>query len=155
MGAIRKFECVVMHPRHVLVDLPKDRRSEVYRSSPPRGEAKGRRGTLHLLGKRKLCSGKNAYRRCGILRRSKSSSTRAEVEGPKFVTDLGRPRFDMVETVVTHGRGSPLTSRSPRIFLLPERTQNSNRARRCEPLTRRTPLSPPTQPLSLSAAIQR
>src|SRR5438270_12285083 len=34
----------------------------------------------------------------------------------KLVTDLGRPRFDVVETVVTHGRGAPLISRSPRPF---------------------------------------
>src|SRR5205807_3706734 len=48
--------------------------------------------------------------------------------------NLGRPRFDVVETVVTHGRGTPLTLRTPHLFLLPERAQNSNRARRCEPL---------------------
>jgi hypothetical protein len=27
---------------------------------------------------------------------------------PKLVTDLGRPGFDVVETIVTHGRGTPL-----------------------------------------------
>jgi hypothetical protein len=131
-GAIRKFECVVMHSRHVFVDLPKERRSEVYRFRPPRGEAKGCRGTLHFLGKSKLCSRKNAHRRCGILRRSKSSSTSVEVDCPKLVTDLGRSRFDVVETVVTHGRGTPLTSRSPRPFLLSEPARISNR-RRYEP----------------------
>src|SRR6266550_6690489 len=131
---IRKFECVMMHPRHVFVDLPKDRRPEVYRFRPPPGEAKGGGGAFHLLGKSKLCSRKNAHRRCGILRRSKPSSTSIEVDCPKLVTDLGRPRFDVVETVVTHGRGTPLMSRSPRPFLLPEPAQNSNRARRCEPL---------------------
>src|SRR5205823_774816 len=124
----------MMHSRNVLVDLPKDRRPEVYRFRPPRGDAKGCRGAFHLLGKSKLCSRKNAHRRCGILRRSKPSSTSVEVDCPKLVTDLGRPRFDVVETVVTHGRGTPLTSRSPQPFLLPEPAQNSNRARRCEPL---------------------
>src|SRR5256884_6903261 len=121
----------MMHPRNVLVDLPKDRRPEVYRFRPPRGEAKGCRGAFDLLRKSKLRSRKNAHRRCGILRRSKPSSTSVEVHCPKLVTDLGRPRFDVVETVVTHGRGTPLTSRSPQPFLLPEPAQNSNRARRC------------------------
>src|SRR5438876_386014 len=86
----------MMHPRHVFVDLPKDRCPEVYRFRPPPGEAKGCRGAFHLLGKSKL------------------SSARVEVAGRKLVTDLGRPRFDVVETVVTHGRGAPLISRSPR-----------------------------------------
>ncbi len=40
-GAVRKFEGVMMHPRLVLVDLPKDCRPVVYRFRPPRGEAKG------------------------------------------------------------------------------------------------------------------
>src|SRR5262252_137916 len=102
-----------MHPRLVFVDLPKDRRPEVYRFRSPRGEAKGGGGAFHLLGKSKLCSRKNAHRRCGILRRSKPSSTSVEVHCPKLVTDLGRPRFDVVETVVTHGRGTPMTLRSP------------------------------------------
>jgi hypothetical protein len=123
-----------MHPRLVFVDLPKDRRPEVYRFRPPRGEAKGGGGAFHLLGKSKLCSRKNAHRRCGILRRSKPSSTSVKVDCPKLVTDLGRPRFDVVETEVTHGRGTPLMSRSPRPFLLAEPAQNSNRARHCEPL---------------------
>src|SRR6516164_697078 len=124
----------MMHPRHVFVDLPKDRRPEVYRFRSPRGEAKGGGGAFHLLGKSKLCSRKNAHRRCRILRRSKPSSIRVKVDGPKLVTDLGRPRSDVVETEVTHGRGTPLTSRSPRPFFLPEPAQNSNRARHCEPL---------------------
>ncbi len=94
----------MMHVRHAFVDLPKDRRPEVYRFRPPRREAKDK-GASHLLGKSKLCSRKNAHRRRGILRRSKPSSTRVEVDCPKLVTDLGRPGFDVVETVVTHGRG--------------------------------------------------
>src|ERR1700746_3819692 len=102
-----------MHPRLVLVDLPKDRRLEVYRVRPRRGEAKGGGGAFHLLAKSKFCSRKNAHRRCGILRRSKPASTSVEVDCPKLVTDLGRPRFDVVETEVTHGRGTPLISRSP------------------------------------------
>src|SRR3989449_3050639 len=119
-----------MHPRLVFVDLPKDRRSEVYRFHPPRGEAKGGGGAFHLLGKSKLSSRKNAHRRCGILGRSKPSGTRVEVDCPKLVTDLGRPRLDVVETEVTHGRGTPLTSRSPRPFLLSEPARNSN----CDPM---------------------
>src|SRR5947209_5550382 len=120
----------MMHPRNVLVDLPKDRRPEVYRFGLPRREAKGCRGAFDLLRKSKLRSRKNAHRRCGILRRSEPSSTGVEVHCPKLVTDLGRPRFDVVETIVTHGRGTPLTLRSPRPFLLPEPAQNSNRVTR-------------------------
>jgi hypothetical protein len=86
----------MMHSRHVFVDLPEDRRLKVYRFRPPRGEAKGCRGALHFLGKSKLCSSKNAYCRCTVIRWSEPSSTRAEVEGPKLVTDLGRPGFDVV-----------------------------------------------------------
>src|SRR5436309_11472077 len=107
----------MMHPRHVLVDLPKDRRAEVYCFRLP---AKAERDAFYFLGKSKLCSWKNAYRRCGIFWRGKSSCTGVEVDCRKLVTDLGRPRFDVVETVVTHGRGAPLISRSPRPFLLPE-----------------------------------
>jgi hypothetical protein len=59
-GAIRKLEGIVMYPRLVFVDLPKDRRPEVYRFRPPRGEAKGGGGAFHLLGKSKLCSSRSA-----------------------------------------------------------------------------------------------
>src|SRR2546430_913920 len=103
----------MMHPRHVLVDLPKDRRAEVYCFRLP---AKAERDAFYFLGKSKLCSWKNAYRRCGIFWRGKSSCTGVEVDCRKLVTDLGRPRFDVVETVVTHGRGTPLTLRNPPPF---------------------------------------
>src|SRR5712671_7327840 len=117
----------MMHSRNVLVDLAKDRRPEVYRFRPPRGEAKGCRCAFDLLRKSKLRSRKNAHRRCGILRRSKPSSTSVEVDCPQRVTDLGRPRFDVVETEVTHGRGPPLTLRSPVPVVLAKPAQNSNR----------------------------
>src|SRR5262245_13950428 len=103
----------MMHPRHVFVDLPEDRRPEVYRFRSPRGEAKGGEGAFYFLGTSKLSSRKNAHRRCRIRRRSKPSSTSVEVDGPKRVTDLGRPRFDVVETEVTHRQRTPQTSRRP------------------------------------------
>src|SRR6184192_3454572 len=84
--AIRKFECVVMHLWYVLVDLSKDRRSGAY-CSPAR---ETERRTYHLRGKGELCSGKNADRRCGILRRGKPTCTGDEVVGCKLVTDLCR-----------------------------------------------------------------
>src|SRR5438876_2531050 len=115
-GAIRKLESIVMHPRLVFVDLPKDRRPEVYRFRPPRGEAKGGGGAFHLLGKSKLSSRKNAHRRCGILGRSKPSGTRVEVDCPKLVTDLGRPRVDVVETEVTHGQRNSSEVAKPPAF---------------------------------------
>src|SRR4029450_7219238 len=99
-----------MHSRHVFVDLPKDRRLEVYRFRPPRGEAKGCRGALHFLGKSKLCSRKNAHRRCGILRRSKPSGTSVEVAGRELVTDLGRAGFYVVQTGVTQWRGTAVAN---------------------------------------------
>ena len=66
----------MMHPRHVRVDLPKDRRAEVYCFCLP---AKAEWDAFHLLGKSKLCSGKNAHRRGGILRRGKPSCTGVEL----------------------------------------------------------------------------
>src|SRR5260370_23758549 len=102
----------MMHRLNVFVDLPKDRRPGFYYSHPPVKEAKW--SAFHLLGKSKLCSRKNAHRRCGILRRSKPSSTSVKVDCSQLVTDLGRSRLDVVETEVTHGRGAPLISRSPR-----------------------------------------
>src|SRR5262249_937807 len=84
--AIRKFECVVMHLWYVLVDLSKDRRSGVYCS--PAKET-GRR-TYHLRGKGELRSGKNADRRCGILRSGKPTCTGVEIAGRKLVTDRCR-----------------------------------------------------------------
>src|SRR5207245_8682668 len=71
---------------YVLVDLSKDRRSGAY-CSPARET--GRR-TYHLRGKGELRSGKNADRRCGILRRGKPTCTGDEVVGRKLVTDLCR-----------------------------------------------------------------
>src|SRR6516162_3409063 len=70
---------------------------------------------LHLLGKSKLCSGKNAHRRCGILRCGKPSCTGPEVDCRKLVTDLSRPGFDVVQTVVAHGSGTPLILPSPQL----------------------------------------
>src|SRR6266705_6202391 len=84
--AIRKFECIVMRLWYVLVDLAKDRRSGAYCS--PAKET-GRR-TYHLRGKGELCSGKNADRRCGILRRGKPTCTGDEVVGRKLFTHLCR-----------------------------------------------------------------
>src|SRR5262245_29437570 len=64
---IRKFERVMMHPRHVFVDLPKDRRPELgFR--PPANKAKGSMAAFHFLGKSKLRSRKNAHRRCAVIR---------------------------------------------------------------------------------------
>src|SRR6266516_5641982 len=76
----------MMHPRNVFVDLPKDRRLGFSYSPSPVKEANW--SAFHLLGKGTLCSGKNAHRRCGIIRRSKPSSTSVEVDCPKLVTDL-------------------------------------------------------------------
>src|SRR5215475_2683693 len=84
--AIRKFERVMMHLWYVLVDLSKDRRSGAYCS--PAKET-GRR-TYHLRGKGELRSGKDADRRCGILRCGKPTCTGVEIAGRKLVTDRCR-----------------------------------------------------------------
>src|ERR1700748_3078403 len=65
---IGKLECVMMHPRHVLVDLPKDRRPGFYCFHSPAKEVEGGRAAFYLLGKSKLCSRKNAHRRCTVIR---------------------------------------------------------------------------------------
>src|SRR5262249_60457983 len=67
----------MMPPRHVLVDLPKDSRPEVYCFGLAAKEAKP--GAFHLLGKSKLSSRRNAHRHCGILRCGKPSCTGPEV----------------------------------------------------------------------------
>src|SRR6266487_5068135 len=89
--AIRKFECVVMHLWYVLVDLSKDRRSGAYCS--PAKET-GRR-TYHFRGKGELRSGKNADRRCGILRCSKPTCTGVIKKGHPIVRVSV---YDSVET---------------------------------------------------------
>src|SRR6516162_763389 len=83
--AIREFECVVMHLWCVLVDLSKDRRPGAYCSRLPAIDT-GR--IYHLGGKGELRSGKNADRRCGILRCGKPTCTGVKVAGRKLVTDL-------------------------------------------------------------------
>src|SRR5215831_11929155 len=83
--AIREFECVVMHLWYVLVDLSKDRRPGAYCYRLPAIDT-GR--IYHLGGKGELRSGKNADRRCGILRCGKPTCTGVEVAGRKLVTDL-------------------------------------------------------------------
>src|SRR6516225_8213738 len=83
--AIREFECVVMHLWYVLVDLSKDRGPGAYCSRLPAIDT-GR--IYHLGGKGELRSGKNADRRCGILRCGKPTCTGVEVAGRKLVTDL-------------------------------------------------------------------
>src|SRR5262245_2291713 len=103
--AIREFECVVMHLWYVLVDLSKDRRPGAYCSRLPAIDT-GR--TYHLRGKGELRSGKNADRRCGILRRGKPTCTGVEVAGRKLVTALCGACFAVCKTEGTHGRGTPL-----------------------------------------------
>src|SRR5215471_18365019 len=119
----------MMHPRHVLVDLPKDRRPEVYCFGLAAKEAK--RGTFHLLGKSKLCSRKNAHRHCGILRCGKPSCFGPKVDCRKLVTDLSRPGFDVMQTIVAHGSGTPLMLPSPpEVARLSASAQPSTRRRR-------------------------
>src|SRR5215467_13143912 len=112
----------MMYPRHVLVDLPKDRRPKVYCFSLAAKEAK--RGAFHFLGKSKLCSRKNAHRHCGILRCGKPSCTGPEVDCRKLVTDLSRPGFDVVQTIVAHGSGTPLCCQAPRSLELSKERAN-------------------------------
>src|SRR5262249_241847 len=102
--------------------LPKDRRPEVYCFALAAKEAK--RGTFHLLGKSKLCSRKNAHRHCGILRCGKSSCTGPKVDCRKVVTGLSRPGFDVVQTIVAHGSGTPLMLPSPRSLELSKERAN-------------------------------
>src|SRR5262249_15691237 len=83
--AIREFECIVMRLWYVLVDLSKDRRPGAYCSRLPAIDT-GR--IYHLRGKGELHSGKNADRRCGILRCGKPTCTGIEVASRKLVTDL-------------------------------------------------------------------
>src|SRR5262245_65592066 len=105
----------MMHPRHVLIDLPKDRRPEVYYFGLVAEEAK--RGAFHILGKSKLCSRKNACRRCGILRCGKPSCTGPEVDCRKLLNDLSRPGFVVVQPIVIHDSDIPLMLPCPKLSL--------------------------------------
>src|SRR5713101_6518068 len=91
---VRKFECVMMHPRLVLVDLPKDRRPVVDPSRPEPEESGCR--TRDLPRERKLRSRKDADRRRGIFGRGESTCAEAEIAGRQLVVNLGSTRLHIV-----------------------------------------------------------
>jgi hypothetical protein len=74
---VRKFQGIMMGSRVVLIDLPKDGRRVIEdHHFPPKQTAWAAPG--------KLCSRKNANRRRGIFRRSKSDSAGIEVLRSQF-----------------------------------------------------------------------
>src|SRR5215831_10259220 len=98
---IRKLERVMMHPRLVLVDLPKDRRLVAH---PARAQAEesGRRA-CDLPGKRELRSRKNAHRHGGVFLRGKSSRAGTKVARRELVANSRSTRLHIVKAVVAHG----------------------------------------------------
>src|SRR5262249_34579063 len=74
---MRKWERVMVHPRWVLVDLPKDRRL-VGHPAGAQTEESGRRA-CDLPGKRELRSRKNAYRRSGVFLGGKATCAGTKV----------------------------------------------------------------------------
>src|SRR5262245_56103936 len=91
---IRKFERVMVHPRLVLVDLPKDRRL-VGHPARAQSEESGRRA-CDLPGKRELRSRKNAYRRSGIFLGGKATCAGTKVARRELVADSRSTRLHIV-----------------------------------------------------------
>src|SRR5262245_43795649 len=98
---IRKLERVMMHPRLVLVDLPKDRRLIAH---PARAQAEesGRRA-CDLPGKRELRSRKNAHRHGGVFLGGKSPRAGTKVARRELVANSRSTRLHIVKAVVAHG----------------------------------------------------
>src|SRR5262249_5375447 len=98
---IRKFERVMVHPRLVLVDLPKDRRL-VGHSARAQAKESGRLA-CDLPGKRELRSRKNAHRHSGVFLGGKATCARTKVARRELVADSRSTRLHIVEAVVAHG----------------------------------------------------
>src|SRR5260370_30822655 len=82
---IRKLECVVMHPRLVLVDLAKDRRLVGHPARAPPEESG--RDPCNVLGKRKFRPRKHAYCRGGIFLGGKAARAGTKVACRELVAD--------------------------------------------------------------------
>src|SRR5262245_26463910 len=91
---IRKFERVMVHPRLVLVDLPKDRRL-VGHSARAQAKESGRRA-CDLPGKRELRSRKNAHRHSGVFLGGKATCARTKVARRELVADSRSTRLHIV-----------------------------------------------------------
>src|SRR5262249_44397306 len=116
---IRKFERVMVHPRLVLVDLPKDRRLVGHRARAQAKES-GRRA-YDLPGKRELRSRKNAHRRGGVFLGGKSTRAGTKVARRELVANSRSTRLHIVQAVVAHGE-APLFQ-APRTVHLRDSTQ--------------------------------
>src|SRR5258708_6401587 len=85
---VRKFQCIMMCSRVVLVDLPEDGSPVIDCIRFPAKPSV--LATPHFLGKGEFRSRKNTNCYLDIFRRSKPSSAGVEVVGGQFVPDLGR-----------------------------------------------------------------
>src|SRR5215831_13456005 len=101
---IRKLERVMVHPRLVLVDLPKDRRL-VGHPARTQAEESGC-GACNVAGKRKLRSRKHAHCRGDIFLGGKSARTGTKVARGELVADSGSTPLHIVQAVVAHGEDS-------------------------------------------------
>src|SRR5262249_11712038 len=97
---IRKFERVMVHPRLVLVDLPKDRRL-VGHPACAQTEESGRRA-CDLPGNRELRSRENAYRRSGVFLGGKATCAGTKVARRELVANSRSTRLHIVYPVVAH-----------------------------------------------------
>src|SRR5712692_5575793 len=105
---VGKLERIVMHPRLIPVELPKDRRLVADRSCAPAEEAGC--GAGRLLREGELRSRKHANRRRHVLGRGESSCPGTEVARRELVADFGGTRFHIVQAVVAHGEDSSSAS---------------------------------------------
>src|SRR5207244_9876467 len=94
---IRKFERVMMHPRLVLVDLPKDRRL-IGHPARAQAEESGRRAR-DLPGKRELRSRKDAHRHSGVFLGGKATCAGTKVARRELVANSRSTRLDIASAV--------------------------------------------------------
>src|SRR5215469_1612192 len=87
--------------RHlVFVDLPEDGRSVIDRFGLPAEQAS--RQACNVIRESKLCSGANAYRQTGIIRRRESTRSGAEIARDESVSHFSGPRPHALKAKVTH-----------------------------------------------------
>src|SRR5215469_3711159 len=90
----------------VFIDLPKDRGLMLDYFVAPGYQA--RRYALNLFSKRQLRPRKDADRYVHVFGCCEPARARTKIVRGELIANFRRPRFDAVETVVTHSRTSPI-----------------------------------------------
>src|SRR5215472_2524428 len=104
--AIGKFQRIVMRRDLVFVDLPKDHRLILDYFIAPSYQACPQ--AFYLFSKRQLRPRKDADRHVHVFGCCEPTRARTKIACGELIANFRRPRFDAVETVVTHFRTSPI-----------------------------------------------